>query len=54
MTTSAQAAASSAAMTRKPAASALAADAEPGRSATTTSGTPLSFRLLEWPKPWLP
>jgi hypothetical protein len=51
MTTSAQAAASAGASTWKPALSALAADAEPGRSATTTLRTPLSCRLLACPNP---
>ena len=35
-------------------ASALAALAEPGRSATITSLTPLSRRFWAWAWPWLP
>ena len=41
-------------ITLMPAASAFCAEAEPGRSATTTSLTPLSRRLLAWALPWLP
>ena len=40
--------------TLNPAFSAFSAEAEPGRSATTTSLTPLSRRLLAWAWPWLP
>ena len=34
--------------------SAFAAEGEPGRRATATSGTPLSLRFRAWAKPWLP
>ena len=48
MVTSAHLAASAGVITLSPAPSALGALAEPGRSATTTSETPLSRRLLAW------
>jgi hypothetical protein len=54
MTTSAHFAASAGVSTLSPAASAFCAEAEPGRSATTTSLTPLSRRLLACALPWLP
>ena len=41
-------------MTARPAASAFAALAEPGRRPTAISFVPLSFRLFAWAKPWLP
>jgi hypothetical protein len=54
MTISAHFAASELVSTLKPAFSAFCAEGEPGRSATTTSLTPLSRRLLAWAWPWLP
>jgi predicted Zn-dependent protease len=41
-------------MTLRPAFSAFLAEAEPGRSATRTSLTPLSLRFSAWAWPWLP
>ena len=54
MTTSAHFAASAGVRHLMPAASTFWRVAEPAFSATATSGTPLSLRLLAWPKPWLP
>ncbi len=54
MTMSACLAASAGDMTLNLAASAFAAVAEPGRSATITSLTPLSRRFWAWAWPWLP
>ena len=52
--TSAHLAASAADMTLKLSASAFLALAEPSRSATTMSLTPLSRMLSAWAWPWLP
>ena len=53
MITSASEEASAGLMTRRPAASALAHEDEPGRSPTLTS-TPESRRLRAWAWPWEP
>jgi hypothetical protein len=54
MIRSAQAAASAMDLTARPAASAFAALAEPGRSATQRFFAPLSCRFSAWAWPWLP
>ena len=52
--TSAHRAPSATGTTSKPAASALAAEPDPARSAIFTASTPLSRRLAAWACPWLP